>query len=199
MEPSIACAKAGVTTGEWGAHAAQRVRRVPRADRRRAGGRGARRRRRSTSVRAEVERAVGQARPAHQVPRRQAGPRRPLQRRRADRRARARLRHGGRLRGHPPDAGADRARRGRRKRRTSSGSRSCRAATCRSCARSWSACARKASATCPSSSAASSRPRTQRTLKAFGVAAVYTPKNFQLNDIMADIVKPGVGAKSMAA
>ena len=26
-------------------------------------------------------------------------------------------------------------------------------------------------------------------LKQFGVAAVYTPKDFQLNDIMADIVK----------
>jgi len=26
-------------------------------------------------------------------------------------------------------------------------------------------------------------------LKAFGVAAVYTPKNFQLNAIMADIVQ----------
>ena len=36
MEPSIACAKAGVTTGEWGDDAARGVRRVPRADRRRA-------------------------------------------------------------------------------------------------------------------------------------------------------------------
>jgi ethylmalonyl-CoA mutase len=32
-------------------------------------------------------------------------------------------------------------------------------------------------------------PEDERTLKAFGVAAVYTPKDFQLNDIMADIVK----------
>ena len=32
-------------------------------------------------------------------------------------------------------------------------------------------------------------PDDARTLKAFGVAAVYTPKDFQLNDIMADIVK----------
>ena len=32
MEPSIACAKAGVTTGEWGNDAARRVRRVSRAD-----------------------------------------------------------------------------------------------------------------------------------------------------------------------
>jgi len=37
-----------------------------------------------------------------------------------------------------------------------------------------------------------------KTLKAFGVAAVYTPKDFQLNDIMADIVKL-VSVKSMAA
>ena len=32
-------------------------------------------------------------------------------------------------------------------------------------------------------------PEDERTLKSFGVAAVYTPKNFQLNDIMADIVR----------
>ena len=32
-------------------------------------------------------------------------------------------------------------------------------------------------------------PEDERTLKAFGVAAVYTPKDFQLNDIMTDIVK----------
>lgn len=32
-------------------------------------------------------------------------------------------------------------------------------------------------------------PEDARTLKAMGVAAVYTPKDFQLNDIMADIVK----------
>ncbi len=33
MEPSIACAKAGVTTGEWGTTLQARVRRIPRADR----------------------------------------------------------------------------------------------------------------------------------------------------------------------
>jgi (2R)-ethylmalonyl-CoA mutase len=32
-------------------------------------------------------------------------------------------------------------------------------------------------------------PEDATTLKAFGVAAVYTPKDFQLNDIMADIVR----------
>ena len=112
MEPSIACAKAGVTTGEWGATLRARVRRIPRADGRVAG-------RRAPSSDDGLERGarrgrarVGAARPAHQAAGRQARPRRPLQRRRADRGARARLRHGGGLRGHPPDAGADRARRG---------------------------------------------------------------------------------------
>jgi ethylmalonyl-CoA mutase len=41
-------------------------------------------------------------------------------------------------------------------------------------------------------------PEDAKTLKAMGVAAVYTPKDFQLNDIMADIVKL-VSVKSMAA
>src|SRR6185312_7252534 len=40
-------------------------------------------------------------------------------------------------------------------------------------------------------------PEDERTLKAFGVAAVYTPKNFQLNDIMSDIVRL-VGRQAMA-
>jgi len=41
-------------------------------------------------------------------------------------------------------------------------------------------------------------PEDAKTLKAMGVAAVYTPKDFQLNDIMADIVKL-VFVRSMAA
>ncbi len=41
-------------------------------------------------------------------------------------------------------------------------------------------------------------PEDERTLKAFGVAAVYTPKDFQLNDIMADIVKLVDGAAKAA-
>ena len=41
-------------------------------------------------------------------------------------------------------------------------------------------------------------PEDAAKLKAFGVAAVYTPKDFQLNDIMADIVRL-VSVKSMAA
>ncbi len=41
-------------------------------------------------------------------------------------------------------------------------------------------------------------PEDAKTLKAMGVAAVYTPKDFQLNDIMADIVKL-VAEPAMAA
>ena len=85
--------------------------------------------------------------------------------------------------------GADRARRARRGACTWWACRSSRAATCRWCATSWSACARRASTTFRWSWAASSRPRTPPTLKALGVAAVYTPKNFELNEIMRDIVR----------
>ena len=41
-------------------------------------------------------------------------------------------------------------------------------------------------------------PEDARTLKAFGVAAVYTPKDFQLNDIMADIVRLVAGEAKAA-
>ncbi|MBI1648731.1 protein meaA [Hyphomicrobium sulfonivorans] len=41
-------------------------------------------------------------------------------------------------------------------------------------------------------------PEDEAKLKAFGVAAIYTPKNFQLNDIMSDIVRL-VGTQSLAA
>ena len=67
---------------------------------------------------AETGRAARRGRPRQrgarapdQDPRRQARPRRPLERRRADRGARARRGHGRRLRGHPPDARADRGER----------------------------------------------------------------------------------------
>ena len=41
-------------------------------------------------------------------------------------------------------------------------------------------------------------PEDAKVLKGFGVAAVYTPKDFQLNDIMADIVRL-VGDEAQAA
>ena len=40
-----------------------------------------------------------------------------------------------------------------------------------------------------SSSAASSRPRTSDILKQCGASAIYTPKDFQLNDIMMGIIR----------
>jgi hypothetical protein len=96
MEPSIACAKAGVTTGEWGETLAARLRRVPGPDRRRprrAGDAAIDLAERPASGRG----GVAEARPATEIAGRQARPRRPLQRRRADRRPRPRLRHRGGL------------------------------------------------------------------------------------------------------
>ena len=91
-----------------GRGAARGVRRISRADRRRPRGAPAVRRARRGARRRRAR--VAQARPAHQVPGRQARARRPLERRRADRGARARCRHGGGVRGHPPHAGRDRQR-----------------------------------------------------------------------------------------
>ena len=41
-------------------------------------------------------------------------------------------------------------------------------------------------------------PEDAQKLKSFGVAAVYTPKDFQLNDIMADIVRLVAGERKAA-
>jgi (2R)-ethylmalonyl-CoA mutase len=41
-------------------------------------------------------------------------------------------------------------------------------------------------------------PEDAATLKALGVAAVYTPKNFQLNVIMSDIVRLAAGLAEAA-
>ena len=161
MEPSIACAKAGVTTGEWAGTLREVFGeyRAPTGVSRAAIGTGG-------EGLAQVARRggarLGQARAAAQVPGGQARPRRPLQRRRADRGARARLRHGGGLRGHPADACPDRQRRARRGRACRRACRSSRAAMCRWCATSWSGCARRGSAACQWWWAASSRPRTKR-------------------------------------
>ncbi len=57
MEPSIACAKAGVTTGEWGETLRRGLRRIPRADGRRRN-RRAPARRGLDEVRAELSSAV---------------------------------------------------------------------------------------------------------------------------------------------
>ncbi len=101
MPATIAAARAGATTGEWSQALRDGVRRVPRSDRRRRGGRGPQRGRRRAPRRGRAaQRGPG---PPAQVPGRQARPGRALQRRRADRRAGPRRRHGRRLRGHPAD------------------------------------------------------------------------------------------------
>ena len=106
MPASIEAAKAGVTTGEWGAalRAEFGEYRAPTGVRPQARQEAAD----LDELRAEVRARVAEARPAAEVPGRQAGSRRPFQRRRADRGARDRRRHGRRLRRHPPDAGGDR-------------------------------------------------------------------------------------------
>ena len=91
--------------------AALGVRRIPRADRRRH--RHAQRRRRARRHPRRSRPRLQEARPAAEVPDRQARARRPFQRRRADRGARARRRHGRGLRRHPADRGSDRRRGGR--------------------------------------------------------------------------------------
>ena len=187
MPASIACAKAGVTTGEWGFALRESVRRVPRADRRRPRAaqrdRGPRRRARRRRPR------VAQARPAAEIPGRQARPRRPFQRRRADRGARARRRHGGGLRGHPPDPGRDRrsgAREGRARGRAVDPVRLARAAGDRTWSR---ACKSAGLDDVPVVVGGIIPPEDAQALQQAGVAAVYTPKDFELNRIMADIVR----------
>ena len=170
-----------------GADAARGVRRVPRADRRRRG----RRRGRRGDARRAARRGRARCRSARapaEDPGRQAGARRPLQRRRADRRARPRRGHGRRLRGHPPDARADRrlGRAGGRARHRpvdpvglaprADPRRARRAARGRRATRRW-------------SSAASSPSQDVAPLREAGVAAVYTPKDFDITRIMRDIVE----------
>ena len=92
MPPSIAAAKAGVTTGEWG-----QVLREVFGEYRAPTGIHAKHtidEARLEEVRAIRRAGLRQARPHAHLRGRQAGPRRPFQRRRADRRARDRCRHG---------------------------------------------------------------------------------------------------------
>ena len=95
MAASIEAAKAGVTTGEWGATIARRIRRIPRADRGSAAGAPGIGRSRRVAFRGAA--CVAETRPPPQIRGRQTRPRRAFQRRRADRGARHRRRHGRRL------------------------------------------------------------------------------------------------------
>ncbi len=93
MPPSIACAKAGVTTGEWAA----RLRKVFGEYRAPTGvaATGARAQRRTHRRAARRSRCrLAEARPQAHLPGRQARPRWPFQRRRTDRHPRPRCRHG---------------------------------------------------------------------------------------------------------
>ena len=175
-----------------GADAARRVRRLPGAHRRL----GRRRRRQRGAARRDPRpgrraRRADRAPPAD--PGRQAGPRRPLQRRRADRGPRPRRRHGGDLPGDPADPGADRrlgARRGRRRGRPLDPLRLAPGADPRDAAP---AAENEVDAPVvvggiiPAADAAK--------LREAGVAAVFTPKDFDVNRIMGEIVDL-VGARA---
>ena len=133
MPASIACAKAGVTTGEW----ALRCTRASASTARRpaSGARGATRLRRPRRHPRRRRPGLAQARPAAQIRGRQARTRRPLQRRRADRGARATPAWTWSTR-----ASASRQRRSSKRASSTptwSGCRSCPARTCRWC-RTWS-------------------------------------------------------------
>ena len=104
MPATIAAAKAGATTGEWARDPARGVRRLPRArPASRAPPRGGNEEL-LAQIRGRVDELARADRAPAADPGRQARPRRPLERRRADRRPRPRRRHGGHLPGHPPDA-----------------------------------------------------------------------------------------------
>ena len=185
MPATIDLAHAGGTTGEWAGAAPRGVRRVPRADR---GGRRRRRRRRARRRCATWPsgcKALPGGPPRFLVAK--PGPRRALQRRRADRGGGPRRRHGGHLPGHPPHPRADRGGgpgRGRRRRRPvdpvgqppRAGPR--RARRLREAGRRRAGGGRRAS----------SPRRTGPAWWPLGVAAVYTPKDFELGRIMAEIV-----------
>ena len=188
MPATLAAAKAGATTGEW-AGALREVFGEYRAPTGVGDAAAAARRRRARRAARPRRARVRGARPADQDPGRQAGPRRPLQRRRADRRARPRRRHGRGLRGHPPDAGPDRRAPRSRRACTWSASRSCPARTPELIPAVLARAARGRGATCRWWSAGSSRRPTSRRCWRPGVARVYTPKDFEVSQIMGDIVE----------
>ena len=132
-------------------------------------------------------------RPPDQDPGRQARPRRPLQRLRADRPARPRRRHGGDLPGHPPDPERDRRvgpAGGRRRGRPLDPLRLPPGADPRGRAPAARGRGRRAGR------GRRHHPgRRRRELREPGVAGVYTPKDFDINRIMGEIVDL-VGARA---
>ena len=194
MPATIALAHAGGTTGEW-ADALREVFGEFRApDRRRRPPVGG-----PHGELAEVAGAgPGHGRRAAPPARRQARARRPLERRRADRRRGPRRRHGGRVLGHPPHAGADRGvgpRRGSRRRRPVDPVRQ----PPHPRAPRSSGCSRAEGVDAPVVVGGIIPEEDRARLTAEGVAAVYTPKDFELGRIMDDIVDLGRGAPRPAA
>ncbi len=192
MPATIDLAHAGGTTGEW-AGVLREVfgeYRAPTGVAAAAGLGGM-----SATLRDDRRAGEGPGRRPAPAPGGQARPRRPLQRRRADRRGGPRRRHGGHLPGHPPDARADRGggpRRGRRRDRPVDPVGQPPRAGPRGAAPG----PRGRASTPRSSSAASSPTTTGPRLRSAGVAAVYTPKDFELGQIMADIVDLAVAHRS---
>ena len=168
-----------------GRRAARGLRPIPRADRRlaegAAGGGGPRPAARRGRAR------LAEARAPDQVPGRQARPRRPFERRRADRRARHRRRHGRRLRRHSAHPGRDR--RGRARAGVHcvglsilSGSH---IALTEEVLRLMRAAGLER---VPLIVGGIIPPADAERLRAAGVAAVYTPKDFEINAMLGAIV-----------
>ncbi len=191
MEATVECARAGVTTGEW-SWALRDVFGEFRAPHRGLLGPGRGRRRTGQHARPGPREGHPDRRRPGRRPTapagRQAGPGRALQRGRADRRTGQGRRVRGGLPGHPADPRADHrrgARRGRALRGPVHPVRLARGAGPRRAAPSS---ARPGLRTSRSSRAASSQPTDATALIEAGVAAVFTPKDFGITEIIGRIV-----------
>ena len=191
MAATLVAARAGATTGEW----AGTLREVFGEFRAPTGVSGAvavsSRARPAAELAAVRERVRADRRGARRAAAaagRQAGPRRALQRRRAGRRTRPRRRLRGHLPGHPADARADRGgggRRGRALRRPLDPVRLAHGAGARACS---TGSRRPDSSDVPVIVGGIIPDSDGRKLRELGVAAVYTPKDFGLTEIMGGIV-----------
>ena len=196
MPATIAAAKAGATTGEW-AGTLREVFGDYRAPTGVSGAAAGGNEDLLAAIRERVDESRADDRPPAADPGRQAGPRRPLQRRRADRRPRPRRRHGGDLPGHPAHARADRGlgpRRGRRRGRALDPLRLAPRADPRDPAPAARVRGRRAGRD------RRDHPGRRRDDAAASRASrrVFTPKDFDVNRIMGEIVDL-VGARAEAA
>ena len=190
MSATLACARAGVTTGEWSFalrevfgeyRAPTGVGGAPVA----AGGPGGE----LAAVREAVRATAGRDRGRPAAPAaRQARPGRALQRCRADRHPGPRRRVRGDLPGHPAHSGADRGGRDRRGRALRGVVDPVRRARRTGARRAAPAAARPGRGISRWWSAGSSRRPTPQTLRALGVAAVFTPRDFGITAIIGRIV-----------